>query len=104
MLFSRPIVCCYLRWSGYDLKLPSRSKICLILSYVVYDFRTGPQNGGTNTVNGTAGSGPTNTNNGNGGNSANLSTEMEQVKQEILSEMRIEMNKLKQDILEGKEC
>lgn len=34
-------------------------------------------------------------------NGSNLSAEMEQVKQEILGELRVEMNKLKQDILEG---
>jgi hypothetical protein len=34
----------------------------------------------------------------------NLEAEMEQIKQEILSEMRQEMNKLKQDILEGTFC
>lgn len=42
--------------------------------------------------------GPSSSNNGSSG----LSSEMEQVKQEILAEMKLEMKKLKQDILEGR--
>jgi len=41
--------------------------------------------------------GPSSSNN----NSSAASSDLEQVKQEILSEMRKEMNKLKQEILEG---
>ena len=38
-----------------------------------------------------------------GGNSSTASGDLEAVKQEILTEMRREMNKMKNDIIEGKQ-